>query len=97
MKNLQELVRPNIWNLKPYSCARDEFQGVASVNLEANENPFNAPINRYPDPMSNELRDLIALWHGVRRENVCVGNGGDELLFNFFLVIDEHPYTLAFE
>ena len=49
--NLQALVRPNIWNLVPYSSARSEFTGAASVFLDANENPFNNPYNRYPDPL----------------------------------------------
>ena len=43
------------------------------------------PLNRYPDPMSNDLRDELAAWHGVTRENICVGNGGDELLYNYLL------------
>ena len=54
MKALQKLVRPNIWNLTPYSSARDEFKGEASVFLDANENPYNAPFNRYPDPLQRE-------------------------------------------
>lgn len=52
MKDLKDLVRPNVWNLKPYSSARDEFHGDASVFLDANENPWNMPYNRYPDPCS---------------------------------------------
>ena len=52
--NLQALVRPNIWNLVPYSSARSEFTGAASVFLDANENPFNNPYNRYPDPLQQE-------------------------------------------
>ena len=52
MKDLKELTRPNIWALKPYSSARDEYNGAeASVFLDANENPYNTPNNRYPDPM----------------------------------------------
>ena len=51
MKELEKLVRPNIWRLKPYSSARDEFKGEASVFLDANENPYNTPYNRYPDPL----------------------------------------------
>ena len=47
MKDLKDLVRPNVWNLKPYSSARDEFHGDASVFLDANENPYNLPHNRY--------------------------------------------------
>ena len=56
MKPLKELVRPNIWSLKPYSSARDEYSGFeATVFLDANENPFNPPYNRYPDPLQHEL------------------------------------------
>ena len=52
MKELSQLVRPNILALKPYSCARDEFRGrKAEVFLDANENPYNQPLNRYPDPL----------------------------------------------
>lgn len=60
MKELKELVRPNVWNLKPYSSARDEFHGEASVFLDANENPYNAPYNRYPDPMQWKVKERIA-------------------------------------
>ena len=87
MKPLQELVRPNIWRLKPYSCARDEFQGVASVCLDANENPFNAPINRYPDPRQQKLKHRLSVVKGVPAENICLGNGSDEcidLVFRIF-------------
>ena len=80
MKNLQELVRPNIWNLKPYSCARDEFQGQANVCLDANENPFNAPINRYPDPRQQKLKQRLSVVKGVPVENICLGNGSDECI-----------------
>ena len=60
MKDLKDLVRPNVWNMKPYSSARDEFQGNASVFLDANENPYNTPHNRYPDPMQCELKMLLS-------------------------------------
>ena len=61
MKTLQELTRPNIWKLKPYSSARDEYKGyTASVFLDANENPYNTPHNRYPDPMQCELKTLLS-------------------------------------
>ena len=56
MMDLKDLVRPNIWALKPYSSARDEFHGSASVFLDANENPYNEPYNRYPDPLQWELK-----------------------------------------
>ena len=61
MKDLEKLVRKNIWKLKPYSSARDEYKGVkAEVFLDANENPYNAPINRYPDPLQESLKIQIA-------------------------------------
>ncbi len=76
--NLERLVRPNIWKLKPYSSARDEFHGTASVFLDANENPYNAPFNRYPDPMQWELKTRIAALKGVEKESIFLGNGSDE-------------------
>ena len=78
MKDLKNLVRPNVWNMKPYSSARDEFQGNASVFLDANENPFNRPYNRYPDPLQWELKKKIAEIKGVKRESIFLGNGSDE-------------------
>ena len=93
---LSKLVRPNIWALEPYSCARDEFKGMeAHVFLDANENPYNAPYNRYPDPLSNELRDVLAERHGVQRSSVMVGNGGDEVLFNLFFAFGGAGRTLV--
>lgn len=78
MKTLQELVRPNIWKLKPYSSARDEYHGDASVFLDANENPYNAPYNRYPDPMQWQIKERISSLKGVRKESILLGNGSDE-------------------
>jgi len=75
---LNELIRPNIFKLKPYSCARDEFQGEASAYLDANENPMNAPWNRYPDPLQKALKDKVAALKGVRPEQLFFGNGSDE-------------------
>ena len=75
---LEQLVRKNIWALKPYSSARDEFQGDASVFLDANENPFNTPYDRYPDPKQWALKELLATQKGVRKEQIMLGNGSDE-------------------
>jgi len=81
MKTLKELTRTNIWNLKPYSCARNEYDGIdASVFLDANENPYNNPINRYPDPLQKELKERIALYKGVLPEQIFLGNGSDEAI-----------------
>ena len=78
MRTLKELVRPNIFALKPYSCARNEFTGEASVFLDANENPLNGPYNRYPDPLQLELKAKIATMKGVKVEQIMLGNGSDE-------------------
>jgi len=85
--NLQKLIRPNIFSLKPYSCARDEFKGEASVYLDANENPMNAPYNRYPDPLQWKLKEKIAEIKHVRSGQIMLGNGSDEpidLIFRIF-------------
>ena len=81
MKELKTLVRPNIWSLKPYSSARDEYKGVtAEVFLDANENPYNRPINRYPDPLQEKLKAAISPIKGVPAENIFLGNGSDEAI-----------------
>lgn len=81
MKTLQELTRPNIWALKPYSSARDEYQGKsASVFLDANENPYNGPNNRYPDPLQWDLKKSLSRLKGVAPERIFLGNGSDEAI-----------------
>lgn len=78
---LQKLVRPNIWALEPYSCARDEFKGMkANVFLDANENPYNDPINRYPDPLQEKLKERLAPFKHVRPSQMFLGNGSDEAI-----------------
>lgn len=76
--NLAEWVRPNILNLTPYSSARDEFSGEAAIFLDANENPFNHPFNRYPDPMQRILKKKLSAIKSVSPENIFLGNGSDE-------------------
>ena len=76
--NLEQLVRPNIWNLKPYSSARDEFTGEASVYLDANENPYNQAFNRYPDPLQRKVKGKIASLKKVDPQQIFLGNGSDE-------------------
>ena len=81
MKSLQELTRPNIWSLAPYSSARNEYAGrEARVFLDANENPYNQPFNRYPDPLQFELKDVLSKVKGVPAENIFLGNGSDEAI-----------------
>jgi histidinol-phosphate aminotransferase len=76
--NLELLVRQNILSLEPYSCARNEFQGEASVFLDANENPYNSPYNRYPDPLQYSLKERIAGIKNIQEQQIFVGNGSDE-------------------
>ncbi len=81
MKPLQELTRLNIWSLKPYSSARDEYKGVAaSVFLDANENPYYRPYNRYPDPLQVSLKTELSRIKEVPSEAIFLGNGSDEAI-----------------
>lgn len=81
MQSLKDFVRPNIWALEPYSCARDEFKGRdAHVFLDANESPYNTPRNRYPDPLQEKLKIRLAQVKGVPAENIFLGNGSDEAI-----------------
>ena len=81
MRTLQELTRPNIWSLAPYSSARNEYSGhVAHVFLDANENPYNAPFNRYPDPLQGEVKQRLAKIKGVPEDCIFLGNGSDEAI-----------------
>lgn len=79
MINIENIVRPNILELKPYSSARDEFTGKEGIFLDANENPFGE-LNRYPDPYQNELKQKLAELKGVSTNNIFVGNGSDEVI-----------------
>lgn len=81
MKSLQELTRPNIWSLAPYSSARNEYSGhAAHVFLDANENPYNNPYNRYPDPLQEEVKEKLSQIKGVPAECIFLGNGSDEAI-----------------
>jgi len=88
--NINDLQRENIKNLKPYSTARDEYKGQASVFLDANENGYGSPLssdqgitrsyNRYPDPLQLDLKEAIGRIKGVPIENTFLGNGSDEAI-----------------
>lgn len=95
--DINKLQRENIKNLRPYSTARDEYKGQASIFLDANENSYGSPLNpsskedknynRYPDPLQLDLKDAIGKIKGVPIENTFLGNGSDEaidLLFRAF-------------
>lgn len=104
-ERMRRLVQPHLSTIEPYN---PNFTPTR-INLSANENTYPmpsaardaidralaaTPLNRYPDPMSNELRDELAAWHGVERSRICVGNGGDELLFNFIYAFGGPGRTL---
>lgn len=81
MRTLQQLVRPNIRKLAPYSSARNEYSGhEAHVFLDANENPYNKPFNRYPDPLQTELKAELSKVKQVPARNIFLGNGSDEAI-----------------
>ncbi|WP_165749244.1 histidinol-phosphate transaminase [Cellulophaga sp. Z1A5H] len=79
---IQALVRENVKGLSPYSSARDEYvsDGSQMVFLDANENPFENGVNRYPDPQQRGLKEVLALQKGVKTTNILFGNGSDEVL-----------------
>ncbi len=80
--NIQTLVRENVKKLKPYSSARDEYKsmGTDMVFLDANENPYQTDVNRYPDPHQRNVKDELAKIKGIRPEEILLGNGSDEVL-----------------
>lgn len=80
--NLDRLIRENIKTLKPYSSARDEYKDFADdmVFLDANENPFENGVNRYPDPQQRSLKSVLAEQKGIQEDKILLGNGSDEVL-----------------
>jgi histidinol-phosphate aminotransferase len=80
MADIGSLLRNNIRTLTPYSSARDEYKGEEAVFLDANENPYNSPFNRYPDPLQIKLKNRISEIKGVSPENIFLGNGSDEAI-----------------
>ncbi len=78
MIELEKLIRKNVLKLKPYSSARDDFQGTASVYLDANENPYSSEYNRYPDPHQLKLKKKISELKKVPVDQIFLGNGSDE-------------------
>lgn len=80
--NLQKIIRPNVLKMKAYSSARDEFKdlGAEKVFIDANENPYENGLNRYPDPQQRNVKSKLAEIKGVTIENILLGNGSDEVL-----------------
>ena len=87
--DILRLVRKNILELQPYASARDEFSGSASVFLDANENPYNTPLNRYPDPGQVELKRTLAGLRDQAPESLFLGNGSDEGIDLLYRVLCE--------
>ncbi len=85
---VNQFIKAYIQALVPYSTARDEFTGVASVYLDANENPYQTSVNRYPDPHQRQLKALISERKGVAVENIFLGNGSDEAIDLLVRVVD---------
>ena len=79
MTDTDKLVRKNILELTPYSCARDEYKGSDGIFLDANENPFG-PLNRYPDPYQSDLKRAVSLIKGIPEKKIFLGNGSDEII-----------------
>ena len=77
---LDKVVRRNIISLKPYSTARDEYEGELGIFLDANENPYENGYNRYPDPHQKVLKQKICSLKGISAENLFIGNGSDEAI-----------------
>ena len=91
MFSINNIIRENIKNLTPYSSARDEYKGEASVYLDANENAYGSPLeqqyNRYPDPLQYKVKKRLSDIKGVTPRNIFLGNGSDEaidILFRSF-------------
>lgn len=82
--DLNQLIRPNIRQLTPYSSARDEFHGEANIFLDANENSLGSPLtkwyNRYPDPLQTKVKERLSVIKGVPAGNIFLGNGSDECI-----------------
>ncbi len=88
MFSLENLIRPNVLKLSPYSSARDEFTGEASIWLDANENPYGT-LNRYPDPYQTELKQLISEQKEIKEDRIFIGNGSDEVIDLLFRVFTQ--------
>ena len=80
--NIDTLIRPNVLKMKPYSSAREEFKGFdrGMIFLDANENPFDTDVNRYPDPQQQKLKSLLSKQKSIPANQILLGNGSDEVL-----------------
>ena len=88
---IKDLIRENIKSLEAYSSARDEFKAMSSefVFIDANENPFDTGLNRYPDPQQNLVKEALSKMKGISKEQILLGNGSDEVLDLIYRVFCE--------
>jgi len=88
---IKDLIRENIKSLEAYSSARDEFKAMSSelVFIDANENPFDTGLNRYPDPQQTLVKEALSKIKGISEEQILLGNGSDEVLDLIFRVFCE--------
>lgn len=80
--NINSFIRPNVAKMQPYSSARDEFKDFGSemIFLDANENPFETGVNRYPDPQQRRLKEILSKQKNISADQILLGNGSDEVL-----------------
>ena len=78
--SINSLIRKDLRDIEPYSSARDEYSGAAAVFLDANENPYESDVNRYPDPYQRNLKSKLAEVKNLAIENLILGNGSDEII-----------------
>lgn len=96
--DIKTLIRKNILQMKPYSSARDEFKGEAEVFLDANENPYPSPYNRYPDPLQWKVKEKLAIIKEVDPKQIFLGNGSDEpidLIIRAFCEPSKHSILIT--
>ncbi len=93
--NINTLVRENVKAMKPYSSARDEFEDYDTANmifLDANENPYENGVNRYPDPQQASVKSVLAQQNRVEKNQILLGNGSDEVLDLLFRAFCEPKF-----
>lgn len=96
MFNINQITRKNIRELTPYSSAREEFQGAAQIFLDANENPYETEVNRYPDPQQKALKKVLSDLKGLNQNQIFIGNGSDEIIDLLFRAFCEPQEDKAF-
>jgi histidinol-phosphate aminotransferase len=96
MMEIKDLIRENIKSLEAYSSARDEFKAMSSefVFIDANENPFDTGLNRYPDSQQTLVKEALSKLKGISEEQILLGNGSDEVLDLIFRVFCEPRETM---